>query len=394
MKVRVVFDKRIYRKYNWTIPIVEFSGSYRTGQNLEFKKMIGEVPLLPEEEKLYPFVINPLNLYKLPHNRVLDTDIPSDKAIYDLVLLSGKFAKSKPEFKKASHYGYFEDKEIEASVIIAEVMDETAALSKIIELNASDIESISLMLAYSTKREDFDVNVNNTSTTQKKAAMIKLARKNPRAILNCFEDHNPNSKDDLFIYKLIHHKLIIKTMNDFFEATSGGSKGRYLGKSLNDVKDFLHNKTNFSVADKFRNLLKQYETGMVVTIPVSEVENNVNPDDKKKMLVSQIKAHLFDGELKEAELKIGTLHAICEKNDEIFASVVSSYNKACEEKKKAETEERIKNLYEQYNSMDLAKLISLFNVKSSKFVFEEIESFKEDKEKVVEYMVNKLTQNK
>ena len=89
MKVRVVFDKRIYRKYNWTIPIVEFSGSYRTGQNLEFKKMIGEVPLLPEEEKLYPFVINPLNLYKLPHNRVLDTDIPSDKAIYDLVLLSG-----------------------------------------------------------------------------------------------------------------------------------------------------------------------------------------------------------------------------------------------------------------------------------------------------------------
>lgn len=389
--VRVVFDKRIYRKYNWTIPIVEFSGSYRTGQNLEYKKMIGEIPLTPEEEKLYPFVINPLNLYKLPHNRLIDLDNPSDKAIYDLVLLSGKFAKSKVEFKKASHYGYFEDKEIEASVIIADVMDETAALSKIIELNAIEIDSISLMLNYSTKKEDFDISVNNSSTNQKKAAMIKLARKNPKVILNCFEDYNPDSKDDLFIYKLIHHKLIIKTMNDFYES-AGGVRGRYLGKSLNDVKDFLNKKTNFSVADKFRNLLKQYETGMVVTIPISEVENNVNPEDKKKMLVSQIKADLFDNELEKAELKIEKLRAICSKDDVAFASIVSAYNSACESKKLSDKEARIKSLREQYIAMDLAKLISLFNVKSSKFVFAEIEEFKEDKDKVIEYMVNKLTQ--
>lgn len=389
--VRVVFDKRIYRKYNWTIPIVEFSGSYRTGQNLEYKKMIGEIPLTPEEEKLYPFVINPLNLYKLPHNRLIDLDNPSDKAIYDLVLLSGKFAKSKVEFKKASHYGYFEDKEIEASVIIADVMDETAALSKIIELNAIEIDSISLMLNYSTKKEDFDISVNNSSTNQKKAAMIKLARKNPKVILNCFEDYNPDSKDDLFIYKLIHHKLIIKTMNDFYES-AGGVRGRYLGKSLNDVKDFLNKKTNFSVADKFRNLLKQYETGMVVTIPISEVENNVNPEDKKKMLVSQIKADLFDNELEKAELKIEKLRAICSKDDVAFASIVSAYNNACESKKISDKEARIKSLREQYIAMDLAKLISLFNVKSSKFVFAEIEEFKEDKDKVIEYMVNKLTQ--
>lgn len=389
--VRVVFDKRIYRKYNWTIPIVEFSGSYRTGQNLEYKKMIGEIPLTPEEEKLYPFVINPLNLYKLPHNRLIDLDNPSDKAIYDLVLLSGKFAKSKVEFKKASHYGYFEDKEIEASVIIADVMDETTALSKIIELNAIEIDSISLMLNYSTKKEDFDISVNNSSTNQKKAAMIKLARKNPKVILNCFEDYNPDSKDDLFIYKLIHHKLIIKTMNDFYES-AGGVRGRYLGKSLNDVKDFLNKKTNFSVADKFRNLLKQYETGMVVTIPISEVENNVNPEDKKKMLVSQIKADLFDNELEKAELKIEKLRAICSKDDVAFASIVSAYNNACESKKLSDKEARIKSLREQYIAMDLAKLISLFNVKSSKFVFAEIEEFKEDKDKVIEYMVNKLTQ--
>lgn len=353
--------------------------------------MIGEIPLTPEEEKLYPFVINPLNLYKLPHNRLIDLDNPSDKAIYDLVLLSGKFAKSKVEFKKASHYGYFEDKEIEASVIIADVMDETTALSKIIELNAIEIDSISLMLNYSTKKEDFDISVNNSSTNQKKAAMIKLARKNPKVILNCFEDYNPDSKDDLFIYKLIHHKLIIKTMNDFYES-AGGVRGRYLGKSLNDVKDFLNKKTNFSVADKFRNLLKQYETGMVVTIPISEVENNVNPEDKKKMLVSQIKADLFDNELEKAELKIEKLRAICSKDDVAFASIVSAYNNACESKKLSDKEARIKSLREQYIAMDLAKLISLFNVKSSKFVFAEIEEFKEDKDKVIEYMVNKLTQ--
>ena len=390
MKVRVVFEKKIYKKYNWTVPIVEFSGTYRTGQNLEYKKMTGEVPLTSEEEALYPFVINPNNFYKLPHGRMLDLDIASDKAMYDLVMLSGKFAKSKPEFMKAVHYGYFEDKEIEASVLITDVVDETAALSKILSLNALEIDSVALMLSYSTRREDFDINVNNSTINQKKAAMIKLARKTPKVVLNCFEEYNPNVKDDLFIYKLIHHKLIIKTVTDFYESTSTG-KGRYLGKNINDVKDFLNNKSNFSMRDKFLNLIKQYETGMVVTIPMSEVENKINPEDKKKMLVSQIKAHLFDGELTEASEKLEKLRGVSEKNDDTFASLVMAYNKACEEVKSTEKEKRIKDLTEQYNNMDLPKLIALFNVKSSKFVFADIEHFKEDKEKVIEYMVNTLT---
>ena len=390
MKVRVVFEKKIYKRYHWTIPIIEFSGTYHTGQNLEYKKMIGEIPLTAEEEKLYPFVINPNNFYKFPHGRTLDLDVASDKAIYDLVLLSGKFAVSKSEYKRAVHIGYFEDKEKEAVSLIDDVKDEAAALNKVLDLNNLEMESVALMLSYSTKREDFDININTSSIKQKQAAMIKLARKNPKVILNCFEDHNPDVKDDLFIYKLIHHKLVIKTLNDFYESTSTG-KGRYLGKSTNDVKDFLNNKSNFSLRDKFLNLIKQHETGMVVSIPISEMSEAVNPEDKKKMLISQIKAHLFDGEIEEANEKITKLKGICDIKDEAYQSVVLKYNDMCNEITAKKNIDRINSLTEQYNAMELAKLISMFNVKSSKFVFAEIEEFKENKEKVVEYMVNKLT---
>ena len=391
MRVRVVFEKKIYKNknINWTIPIVESAGRYYTGQNLEYKKMVGEIPLTPEEAELYPFIINPNNIYKLPHGRIIDTDNPADKALYDLVLISGRFAKSKAEFKKAEHIGYFEDKEKESVSLISEVRAESNALSKVLSLNNLEIESVSLMLAYSTKKEQFDINLNSSSPNQKQAAMIKLAKKDPKIILNCFEEYNPNVKDDMFIYKLIHHKLIIRSMTDFYEGTSSG-RGKYLGKSINDVKDFLSNKSNFSMKDKFINLLKQYETGMVVTIPLSQVSENIDASAKIGMLKSQIKAALFDKELSEAEEKLTKLRGLIDIKDEDYQSLVGAYNFARQTEEEQLKTQKLENLKVVYNGKEIPELLSLFKVKGSKFKLEDIKEFEDDKERIIAYMLEQL----
>ena len=391
MRVRVVFEKKIYKNknINWTIPIVESAGRYYTGQNLEYKKMVGEIPLTAEEAELYPFIINPNNIYKLPHGRIIDTDNPADKALYDLVLISGRFAKSKAEYKKAEHIGYFEDKEKESVSLISEVRAEANALSKVLSLNNLEIESVSLMLAYSTKKEQFDISLNSSSPNQKQAAMVKLAKKDPKIILNCFEEYNPNVKDDMFIYKLIHHKLIIRSMTDFYEGTSSG-RGRYLGKSINDVKDFLSNKSNFSMRDKFINLLKQYETGMVITIPLSQVSENVDASAKIGMLKSQIKAALFDKELSEAEEKLTKLRGLVDIKDEDYQSLVGAYNIAKQAEEEQLKTQKLENLKVVYNGKEIPELLSLFKVKGSKFKLEDIKEFEDDKERIITYMLEQL----
>jgi len=63
-QVRVVFMKKIWRKHNWYVPIVkEKEGVFLTGQDLSYKKMIGEEQLTKEERELYPFVIDPTEHY-------------------------------------------------------------------------------------------------------------------------------------------------------------------------------------------------------------------------------------------------------------------------------------------------------------------------------------------
>lgn len=392
MIVKAVFERKIYRMYNWTIPIIENGGRYITGQNLEYSKMIGEKPLSEEETKLYPFVINPLSFYKLPNGLSLDLDDASDQALYNLALLSGKMAKTKGEFKKASHVGYFEDKELEASIEISAARNKSNALAKIFSLNEADINSVALMLFYSTKKEDFEVNMNSSSSNAKQSAMIKLAEKNPQAILNCFKEYNPEVEDDLFIYKLVYYKLIIKTATDFYEA-SNGTRGKYIGKSINDVKDYLNNKSNFSVKDKFIKLLKQHETGLTVSIPIDVAKGEVDVEAKKEMLLSKIKAFMFDSENESASEKI-ELYVNTFGRDSKINDLIDKHNKTIEADKQKQNDLRMAELKANYQNMELEALLKMFNMKGNKFSLTDVAEFSQDKEKVIDYMISKLSENK
>ena len=392
MIVKAVFEKKIYRIYNWTIPIVENGGRYITGQNLEYSKMIGEKPLSEEELKLYPFVINPLSFYKLPNGLSLDLDDASDQALYNLAILSGKMAKTKAEFKKASHVGYFEDKELEATIEISAARNKSNALAKIFSLNEADINSVALMLFYSTKKEDFEVNMNSSSSNAKQSAMIKLAEKNPQAILNCFKEYNPEVEDDLFIYKLVYYKLIIKTATDFYEA-SNGTRGKYIGKSINDVKDYLNNKSNFSVKDKFIKLLKQHETGLTVTIPVDIAKQEVDVESKKEMLLSKIKAFMFDSDDENANEKI-ELYVNTFGKDSKINELIERQNKKIEADIQKQNDSRIAELRANYEGMELEALLKMFNMKGNKFSLTDVAEFSDDKAKIIDYMISKLSENK
>lgn len=392
MIVKAVFERKIYRMYNWTIPIIENGGRYITGQNLEYSKMIGEKPLSEEETKLYPFVINPLSFYKLPNGLSLNLDDASDQALYNLALLSGKMAKTKGEFKKASHVGYFEDKELEASIEISAARNKSNALAKIFSLNEADINSVALMLFYSTKKEDFEVNMNSSSSNAKQSAMIKLAEKNPQAILNCFKEYNPEVEDDLFIYKLVYYKLIIKTATDFYEA-SNGTRGKYIGKSINDVKDYLNNKSNFSVKDKFIKLLKQHETGLTVSIPIDVAKGEVDVEAKKEMLLSKIKAFMFDSENESASEKI-ELYVNTFGRDSKINDLIDKHNKTIEANKQKQNDLRMAELKANYQNMELEALLKMFNMKGNKFSLTDVAEFSQDKEKVIDYMISKLSENK
>lgn len=392
MIVKAVFERKIYRMYNWTIPIIENGGRYITGQNLEYSKMIGEKPLSEEETKLYPFVINPLSFYKLPNGLSLNLDDASDQALYNLALLSGKMAKTKGEFKKASHVGYFEDKELEASIEISAARNKSNALAKIFSLNEADINSVALMLFYSTKKEDFEVNMNSSSSNAKQSAMIKLAEKNPQAILNCFKEYNPEVEDDLFIYKLVYYKLIIKTATDFYEA-SNGTRGKYIGKSINDVKDYLNNKSNFSVKDKFIKLLKQHETGLTVSIPIDVAKGEVDVEAKKEMLLSKIKAFMFDSENESASEKI-ELYVNTFGRDSKINDLIDKHNKTIEANKQKQNDLRMAELKANYQTMELEALLKMFNMKGNKFSLTDVAEFSQDKEKVIDYMISKLSENK
>ena len=129
-KVRVIIDLNkypVYKKSPYTIPIFGESGRFRTGQKLDTSKIISgrmkgnEPALIPvalteEERAKYPVVIDPTNHYKVRHLQWLYKDDDSDKAILNLLLISGYWAENKSLFDKnpVKYHGYLDDPITEA----------------------------------------------------------------------------------------------------------------------------------------------------------------------------------------------------------------------------------------------------------------------------------------
>lgn len=401
-QVKMVFTEKILKKFAWTIPITYQNNKWYTGQNLQYDNLTNEPILNEEDRKKYPFVINPNTYYKVPHGRVFNLGDIADKALYDLCLITEKISATKKEWHSGRHVGYFEDKEAEATVEVDVANKEFEAMQAVMNLSDPDYEAVVLMLNYTAKKEDFNINVRTSSITEKKAAIFKLIKKDPVVVLNCFEKFNPNVKDDLFIMKLLHNRFILKSGYDYFEANNG-IKGTYIGSTLERVKDYLNKKENSHLRDKFARLIEQKETGLVVEVPVDMAEQMLSKENKISMLVAQIKSAMFDGDLSDAGDKLATLLRLTSVGDEVYSKLVSKYNTLVDEASKSSMENleievnkrvvaEMEDIEKDWTALSLEELL-LITTKPGIFVTlkDEVKANSESKESLLDYMISKKT---
>jgi hypothetical protein len=398
-RVKAIFKKKIYRKSHWTIPIVLENDIWYTGQDLSYEKMTNPEKVTAEDRAKYPYIINPDNYYKIPNNRIFDMEDASDAAIYKLAIISGKMAKTKDDFNQSVHVGYFEDKAAEANSIVEKTTFEFKALEKAMNLSQNDIDGIILMLNYTTKKEDFNVDPKVASQNEKLAGLYSIAKKEPKIFLNCFEEYNPFVKEDLFIFKLIHNGLIKKSGPDYYESTNG-IKGSYIGSTLNKVKDFINQKGQVSLKDKFAKLLNQIETGITVTIPMDIADANTNKEAKLGMLIAQIKSYLFDEDIEQASIGLSKLLSLVGKLDERYVELVSKYNKITLSKSEsldltitdeelAIVKAKVSSMKETWETKTVEQLVNMAKIPTNVMKLDDMKDFIEDKEKIIAYFCDK-----
>ena len=167
-KIKLVLEDRACKHHNaFYIPIVQENNVFYTGQKLSTKKMIGEEPLTPEENNKYPYIINPLLTYKVANGRTFNIEDEYtgdvDKAIYDLIGLCGKIAPSKSEYNSTVHKGYFANKQKDAEAELKKIDAFYYALHSIRTMEKSGIDAVCTMLYYTSRRDEFDINIENDS---------------------------------------------------------------------------------------------------------------------------------------------------------------------------------------------------------------------------------------
>jgi hypothetical protein len=381
-KIKLILEDRACKHHNaFYIPIVQENDIFYTGQNLSKNKMIGEEPLTLEESEKYPYVINPLQTYKVPNGRTFDLDDPMEgpihEAIYDLIVLSEKIAESKSEYNPSKHKGYFINKQRDAETELKIVDDFFNAIRCVREMSVSSTDAVCMMLYYNTRREDFDIEMTKDSYEIKKTALLRMARTQPKKVLECFKEFNPGVEDELLIYKLIHRQLIRKQGNDYYEATNGIA-GIFLGNSLTRVKDYLSRKENEHIKGKFLNLLSEYETNQVVTIPLSRVSDEV--EHAKEFIIAIVKSNILDGKIDDAEKKLKELKVLAGENQDYL-----DLKELIETTK--DSNDNIS--YEELNTKSLKSLLAKIKSPATVYKYQDILEFKDDKEQIIQYILDK-----
>ena len=380
------------------MPIVFQNNKWYTGQDLTEAQMRGTEVLTAEQRKKYPFVINPEGYYKVQNNRPFVKGDPFDEALYTICILSEKVAETKEDYNPAKHIGYFEDKKREAQQVVKKFNLKYEAMKAIMDTSEVDINAVVLMLNYTAKKETFNINPTTASPDEKKSAIALVIDENPQLVLNCFEKWNPNVKDDMFVMKLLHHRLIIKTGMDFYEATNG-TKGTYIGSTIERVKDFLTGKQNIHLKDKFSRLIEQIETGRTVNMPIDIAEQKIDVQNSINMLKAQIKSNLYDKNIGVAKEQLDKFLTLTSPKDSDYLQLVELYNKEFAianelsiEKLEKDVNNRvvkeIKLLKSDLESKTLEELLKLFKPVGL-YKLDEISEIKKDREKIIDYMITK-----
>lgn len=390
--VRIVIDvkrKPVYLKTPYIIPIINDGSNdnprYRTGQDLTIQQIMpikvskGQYkesePLTKEQREKYPFVINPTVQYKVKHLDWLKKKDPFQKALYDLMLLSGEWAESKAIFNQdpKKYVGYFEDAVGEAiakNIIRQERYDAESAVRM---AGIDEYRRIALVFGFIKPNIHIPI---NASPDEILDSLLELCDTYPKEIKMCFEKYNKGIDKDIFILECIDANIIQrKDKGDLYYDKD------YIGTTLDDVKRYLGGKGNEDLYKRFQSLISQ-KHGKIITNSV-ELDKPAEGDDMS--LIMMCKSAIFDGNLDAAK------KAFIKINKDNYPLECESLSIAIENMKVSRVESKEAKLIDAFKeemmTLTLEELQEKIKHQASKYDEKDCVGFWDDKEKLIEYMV-------
>lgn len=271
MKFKFIATEKIAKKHDVLLLPADAFNTAITGQhidprddktsgNLTLKQMKGEIPLTAEQRKKFPYVLHPDKHISIKAGRVFDTDSYEDVAIMNLATLQDKIAESKSKLSRQKHYGYFENKEAEAKMMIDKADIEFEAMEKVRKCNEEEMLKVAMLLDYLIP--EFIIDVKQQGLTLIKKEVYQLVKDHPEKVLECFTE---DAKEDMHILNLVNRGILTRKESGFYDGS------RYLGSNIQAVRDFMGKKESDMAVSRWATQLAQ-NTGRIANTKTEEEE--------------------------------------------------------------------------------------------------------------------------
>jgi hypothetical protein len=363
--------RKVYQKVPFQLLPARYRNTYVTGQhidpdkeetfgNLTLNQMLGTEPLTPEQRKVFPYVINPEETQMYVDRTEFNLEVPMDKARYDLLILYERASRTRKEYKKGTHYFYFEDKTKEAKVEINETDKWFEAVSKVKECGQEKIYDVAIYLNYLvpdinlTKNMPYDIII---------AEIYKLCKSQPDKVIMSFD---PRVTENVFILKLEGYGILTRKEGNFYDGA------RFLGK-LEQVVDYMNKKDNSAIIDRWNQQLLERQGKIPQTQIVKDEET---PESLKVMIKSKLFDEDYNGANKYYLKLMKYIPGANEETEKFYHQIV----KGMDDLKGS----KLNELRKEYEGKELEELYAIAsNSKRKKTDWEGL-----DKLKMVEYLLS------
>ena len=253
------------------------SGDPMTADNLTRDQMLGKVPLRQDQRERFPFVINPEDPMQFSNGQSFNTDDPKERCILEFIKYAGKHtvAHSKSEFNRQRHSHYLSDREVDANNEVKKFSLTMRAANLVDNSSQERLNEVALYLNHAIP--GLGVDIRTYSLNRIKAEIFKLCQDQPGKVIDAYSDEK---KKDVFILNLSHQGIIQRRENGFYDGS------RYIGNTVEAVRDFMKNKNNVHVVERWeREFL--VKTNQVVTKEDPNIKINEHLNRAKVLIVDE-----------------------------------------------------------------------------------------------------------